>query len=85
MKKKIKGGTINIILIISFMILFWAFCYFSFELFHWPRKVYVIIILVLIPVCWSQPLLFLMGKKTIGDIIADKINKKYIDKDTDSK
>ena len=85
MRKKIKGGTINLILGIAFMFLLGVFIYYSFEFFHYSRKVYAIILLILMPICWSQPVLYAMGKRTIGDIIADKINKKYNDKDTDSK
>lgn len=85
MRKKIKGGTINLILGIVFMTLLVASLHYSFELFHYSRKVYAIILLILMPIPWSQLVLYAMGKRTIGHIIADKINKKYNDKDTDIK
>ena len=85
MRKKIKGGTINLILGITFTFIFWAFGYFSYEFLGWSRTVYAIILLILMPIPWSQLVLYAMGKRTIGHIIADKINKKNTDKDTDLK
>lgn len=85
-KKEVNGTKINIIFGFGLMFFVYFFIYFSYELFHWPRIVYAFIILALIPITWSQFILAGLGKKTIGYIIADKINnRKKKNEDSDLK
>ena len=75
-KKEVSGSTINIILVFGGIIFMYLFIHYTYEWFHWSRNFYDFIIIVSIPITWSQLIMALLGKRTIGYVIADKINSK---------
>lgn len=84
-KKEANGALVNLLLAFGGIIFMILFIHYTYEWFHWFRDFYGNMILILIPIVWSQPILAILGKRTIGYVIADKINKKNKVKDINSK
>lgn len=84
-RKEVNKTVINMFLVFGGIIFMYLFIHYTYEWFHWSRDFYGYLIIALMPLTWSQFILGILGKRTIGQIIADKINKKNKAKDTNSK
>lgn len=85
MKNTVLSFIIDWILLSCFVGILVILMKYTYNHFGWSRNIFALIMFLCIPIIWGTLIFSLQGKRTIGNIIVDKINKKYNDKDTDSK
>lgn len=86
-KKKKNGILIDFYILTIFAIVCYILVDVSYKLFGgtWSRIIWTVMVILGIPVTWGTMICSVLGKNTIGHRIATKLNKKYNDKDTNSK